>query len=88
VTQSYSVHIYLTKNGGLENVIRTQDDRVEPEIIREVLGEPVLVPDVVRILGKQAHRSASQPQSTYSDRDEAGDVYLSSQLERTLQLYT
>ncbi len=81
--------IYLTKNGGLEDVIRTQDDGVEPEIIREVPGEPVLVPDVVRILGKQAHRSAVkryEPQSTYSGRDETGGVYLPSQLERTLQL--
>jgi hypothetical protein len=42
----------------LENVIRTEDDGVEPEVIGEVLGKPVLVPDVVGILGKQAHRSA------------------------------
>ena len=44
------MHVYQLESVGGEHIVRGDDDGVEPDVGGEVLPQPLVVPQVVRVL--------------------------------------
>ena len=56
------MHVYQFESVGGEDVVRGDDDGVEPDVGREVLPQPLVVPQVVRVLGTASFQWSDQLQ--------------------------
>ena len=50
VNVKWKVIVYQFESVGGEHIVRGDDDGVEPDVGREVLPQPLVVPQVVRVL--------------------------------------